>query len=102
MGRLSLVVWFLIPVGLAAWHFGPGQKQLARDQAGELLRGAEAAEAEKDWAEAAILYGRAAADMPDEDHGQRNPDCNFFRRDRESETAKSWKGRSRSKSCWAF
>ncbi len=72
MGRLFFAVWWLIPVGLAAWHFGPGQPQLARDRAGDLLRKAEAAEARQDWAEAAALYSRAAAELPESDLAQRN------------------------------
>jgi hypothetical protein len=72
MGRAFWVVWLLIPVGLAAWHFGPGQPQLARDKAGTLLRQAEAAEAKEAWAEAAELYARAAAELPEGDLAQRN------------------------------
>ncbi len=72
MGRPFMIVWFLIPVGLMAWHFGPGQEQLARDKAAVSLRQAEAAEASRDWASAALLYGQAAADLPEGDHAQRN------------------------------
>jgi hypothetical protein len=62
----------LIPVGLAAWHFGPGQPQLARDKAGDLLRKAEAAEANQEWDEAGALYSQAAAQLPETDQTERN------------------------------
>ncbi len=72
MGRVILSLWFLIPVGLAAWHFGPGQPQLARDKAGDLLHRAETAEVNQEWAEAAVLYSQAAAELPESDQAQRN------------------------------
>jgi hypothetical protein len=59
-------------VGLAAWHFGPGQPQLARDKAGDLLRQADSAAAKQEWAEAAALYSQAAAELPESDQAQRN------------------------------
>ena len=33
--RSLLAVWILCPIGLLAWHFGPGEKHLARDRAGD-------------------------------------------------------------------
>jgi hypothetical protein len=72
MVRALLVIWVLVPVGLAAWHFGPGQRQLARDKAGDLLRQAEAAEASQEWSEASGLYSDAAARLPEGDQAERN------------------------------
>jgi hypothetical protein len=72
MTRLLFALWLLVPVGLAAWHFGPGQPQLARDRAGDLLRRAEAAEANQQWEQAGALYSQAAAEMPESDQAERN------------------------------
>lgn len=65
------LLWLLIPVGLLALHFGPGQEFLARDLAGDPLREAEAAAAEGDWDLAALAYGEALSALPEGDRAAR-------------------------------
>ena len=47
------------PIGLLAWHFGPGEKHLARDREGDYLHRAAAAESAEQWEPAARLYRSA-------------------------------------------
>lgn len=56
MKRWLLLLWLLLPLPLIVWHFGPGQRWLARDRAGALIRRATVAEAELNWTNAAELY----------------------------------------------
>ena len=72
MKRSLLAVWILCPIGLLAWHFGPGEKHLARDRAGDYLRRAAAAESAEQWEPAARLYRSAREALPENDPG-RNP-----------------------------
>ncbi len=44
--RLFWTAWALVPVAVLAWHFGPGQQALRRDQAAEIVAAASALEAE--------------------------------------------------------
>ena len=41
MSKALKIFWLLVPVVVVAWHYGPGQAQLARDEAGWNLRQAE-------------------------------------------------------------
>lgn len=61
MKRWLLLLWLLLPLPVVVWHFGPGQNWLARDQANSLIRQAQAAEAERNWADADHLFRDAAA-----------------------------------------
>lgn len=61
MKRWLLLLWLLVPLPVFVWHYGPGQKWLARDQANSLIHQAETAEAKKSWPEAESHY-RAASD----------------------------------------
>jgi len=67
MKRGLLLLWLLLPLPVVVWHFGPGQKWLARDLANRLIRGAEAEEAQGDYARAAELFQDAAAQVGDGD-----------------------------------
>lgn len=60
MKRWLLLLWLLLPLPVVVWHFGPGQKWLARDRANTLIHQAEAAEARHDWATAEGFYREAA------------------------------------------
>ena len=42
MKKLLLLLWLLVPVGVAAYHFGPGQRMAAYDLAGGSAREAAA------------------------------------------------------------
>ena len=66
MKKPLFILWLLVPVGVIAWHYGPGQAQLRRDFAGDKLRAARAAAAAEDWGRAAELYGEAAKALPEE------------------------------------
>jgi hypothetical protein len=67
MKRLFLFFWLLLPLPLLVWHYGPGQKWLARDQAHALIQRAEKLESEQKWAEAEPLYREASSKIKDED-----------------------------------
>lgn len=61
MKRWLLLLWLLLPLPVIVWHFGPGQKWLARDRANALIRQAEQAEIQGNWAEADGFYRAAGA-----------------------------------------
>ena len=56
----------MIPLGLAAYHYGPGQKQLELDHAGDALADARKAIAAEDWATAIDAYQDALTMLPPE------------------------------------
>jgi hypothetical protein len=58
--RWMIALWLLLPIPVIAYHFGPGRRWLARDDARALVRDAARAEA-ADPARAAALYRQAAA-----------------------------------------
>lgn len=60
MKRFALFLWLLLPLPLVVWHYGPGQKWLARDQAHKLIQHAQKAEAQKNWREAETLFRDAS------------------------------------------
>ena len=47
MKRWFLLLWLLLPLPLIVWHYGPGQKWLARDRAHVLIQRGQQAESEK-------------------------------------------------------
>ena len=49
MRKLFAVVWLLIPVGLLAYHYGPGQTGLSRDKVAKLVTQAKQQEAKENW-----------------------------------------------------
>ncbi len=64
--------WFVCPIAVVAWHFGPGQNQYARDIAGDHLDlGSEAAARQK-FATSADSYSAAISTIPDDDHDARD------------------------------
>ena len=67
MRILLLVIWMLIPVGAFAYHLGPGQSEMKRDAAAQLLADAEALVANEDWAAAQKLYEQALEQLPDDE-----------------------------------
>ena len=66
MRILFLVLWLLIPVGAFAYHLGPGQSDMKRDQVAQLLADADSYLAEEKWAEAEPLYKSALELLPDD------------------------------------
>jgi hypothetical protein len=59
MKRWLLLLWLLVPLPVVVWHYGPGQRWLARDKAQDLLREAHRAEENRDHATAENLYRTA-------------------------------------------
>ncbi|MCI0642726.1 MAG: hypothetical protein L0Y72_15905 [Gemmataceae bacterium] len=66
MRGLLVVVWLLIPVGVGAYHFGPGQERLKLDDAARWLGKAENFAAQEDWVEAESAYEQALKLLPNE------------------------------------
>jgi hypothetical protein len=60
MKRFALFLWLLLPLPIVVWHYGPGQKWLARDQAHVLIQSAQKFESQKNWAEAESRFTEAA------------------------------------------
>ena len=71
MRKLLAVVWLLIPVGLLAYHYGPGQTGLARDKVAKLVTQAKEQEAKENWKAAMQAYADAAAAVPESDRDTR-------------------------------
>ena len=57
-------LWLLVPLGFAAFHFGPGQQHLALDHAEDRLAEGRGAAAEEDWPGAIEAYQEALAKLP--------------------------------------
>ena len=63
--RLFLILcWMTLPLLAWAYHVGPGQSQLAIDEAGAMVRQAEEKTAEGDPAAATALYAEALQRLP--------------------------------------
>ncbi len=62
-----LAAWVLLPVAGAAYHFGPGQRELALDDVSAILAKADQAAADEIWDEALTLYSDALARLPAEE-----------------------------------
>lgn len=66
MRILFATLWLLLPLGFAAYHFGPGQEKVKLDQTEALLADARTAIVNEDWAEAIESYEKALAKLPKE------------------------------------
>lgn len=67
MRILLLVLWMLIPVGALAYHLGPGQSDMKRDQVAQLLAEADQFALNEEWTEAKSLYKKALELLPDDE-----------------------------------
>src|SRR5262245_27761153 len=67
MRNLFWATWLLLPLAAAAWHYGPGRRQLAQDRSGEQAGHASALATLGRWDLAAAAYGKSAAGLPDDD-----------------------------------
>jgi hypothetical protein len=56
MRTALLIGWLLIPLGVAAWHFGPGQERVQLDDVARLLAEADRHAAAGEWAAADEKY----------------------------------------------
>lgn len=61
-----VVVWLMLPVAVAAYHYGPGQEQLRLDDVAGLLYQADAFAADRQWAKAVEKYDEALRLLPAE------------------------------------
>ncbi|MFP6876584.1 MAG: hypothetical protein VCA37_07120 [Roseibacillus sp.] len=64
MKTLLITLWCLLPIGLAAFHFGPGQDLLKFDDTEAQLAQAREAVANEEWGEAVEAYQDALAKLP--------------------------------------
>ena len=60
MRKIFIFIWLLIPLGAAAYHFGPGQQNLKYDQVANHIDLAEQHIALEDFS--CLLYTSDAAD----------------------------------------
>jgi tetratricopeptide (TPR) repeat protein len=66
MRTILCVGWLLVPVVVAAWHYGPGQERVRLDDTARALALADRHAARQEWAEAARSYDEALALLPPE------------------------------------
>src|SRR5262245_1352343 len=81
MRKLFLTLWCLLPVGAAAYHYGPGRARLVLDQAAAAVdearthaaaaRGLAHEEATAEWAQASTCYEQALRLLPKERDAER-------------------------------
>jgi tetratricopeptide (TPR) repeat protein len=64
MRIIIATLWLLIPLGFAAYHFGPGKEHLTLDHTEDILTEARQAVADEDWTNAVELYQKALAKLP--------------------------------------
>lgn len=64
--RMALfVVWLLLPLGFAAWHYGPGQKEIKVDEAATALSLAQKKVQSEDFEGACELFQEALKSLPE-------------------------------------
>lgn len=66
MRILLITFWLLIPLGLAAYHYGPGQIKMQLDHAGDALNTARKAVDNQEWDVAIEGFERALSKLPAE------------------------------------
>lgn len=66
MKILILTFWCLIPLGLVAYHYGPGQGKMILDASAALLKDAQSRVDSEDWAGAVEVYEKTLATLPKE------------------------------------
>jgi len=67
MRKLFIFIWLLIPLGAAAYHFGPGQESLKFDQAYQHIDLAEKHLSNKEFTEAVVDFDKAISSLPSGD-----------------------------------
>jgi hypothetical protein len=72
MRGLMIAIWLLVPAGLLAYHYGPGQMRLELDDTSKLLSAARAHVRADEHAQAAALFGEALAKLPAERAAERS------------------------------
>jgi tetratricopeptide (TPR) repeat protein len=65
MRKILIAFWFLVPVAMAAYHFGPGQDQLVLDEANREMALAQKAVDDLEYDEALERFDNAISLLPD-------------------------------------
>ncbi|HEV7869559.1 MAG TPA: hypothetical protein VGO90_17850 [Chthoniobacteraceae bacterium] len=68
---ILLCCWLLTPVALLAYHYGPGQLWLSRDEAGRHIAQAAQMELSENWTGAMAAYAEALTKLPASDQAER-------------------------------
>jgi tetratricopeptide (TPR) repeat protein len=58
--------WLLIPLGWAAWHYGPGQQYLKADEAARAVKEADKLAQQQEWFSAEQWYEDALRALPED------------------------------------
>jgi cell division protein FtsB len=66
MRIILATLWLLVPLGFAAYHYGPGQEQVKLDDTEALLAEARSAVKGENWTTAIESYQKALAKLPKE------------------------------------
>lgn len=66
MRIILATLWLLVPLGFAAYHYGPGQEQVKLDDTEALLSEARSAVRNENWNTAIEFYQKALAKLPKE------------------------------------
>ena len=69
--NLLIFFWALAPVALLAYHYGPGQTGLAREEAKASIQAALEFEKNEQWQQAIDAYDEALAALPEEETARR-------------------------------
>ena len=69
--KILLCCWLLTPVILLAYHYGPGQAGLARDEAAQQIALAASLAENEDWRGALAAYSQALVKLPPGDREAR-------------------------------
>ena len=64
MKILILTLWCLVPLGLLAFHYGPGREQMTLDATASTLEQAKAKAGAEDWKAAISAYEQSLAQLP--------------------------------------
>ena len=66
MKIIVLTLWCLLPLGLVAYHYGPGQQRVKLDAAAAAIEKATSRSASSEWKGAISAYEEALAKLPKE------------------------------------
>lgn len=64
MKILILTLWCLVPIGLLAYHYGPGREKLELDETATILAKADKETAGKNWAAVIDTYEHSLSKLP--------------------------------------
>ena len=70
--NLLIFLWVLAPVALLAYHYGPGQAGLAREEAKASIQAAMDFKAKEQWPQAIDAYNEALAALPQNETAKRH------------------------------